>query len=253
MIVVTKETWRRDIEETWAGRQGSGRFPDSSWPEFSCWESAITSTDVSKQWWCGGLQRSDILLNEWYEVFKLVETTNQRKGSWTSLWASRANSGSSSCRSVSDWLSGLTGLCSERGAARRCPEFRKTPRLWPPQAGSQEEAGWEGMAWSVFPFQRTRLCGVWRRSSSAWGHHRGSRHYDGSLPLRGRRLHGHWSVGQKERGDSRFDRFVFQDAIQSKGSHSSGKIRLCVFQLLHSLSFSIVWLINRTALRNQGD
>ena len=73
MIVVTKETWRRDIEETWAGRQGSGRFPDSSWPEFSCWESAITSTDAWKQWWCGGLQRLDVLSDEYFEVLKLVE------------------------------------------------------------------------------------------------------------------------------------------------------------------------------------
>lgn len=80
------------------------------------------------------------------------------------------------------------------------------------------------MAWSVLPLQRTRLCGIWRRSCEAGGRRRGSRRYDGHLALRGRRLYGLRSVGEKERGNMGFDRAVFQDAVQSEGSHSSGKI-----------------------------
>lgn len=79
------------------------------------------------------------------------------------------------------------------------------------------------MAWSASPFQRTRLCRVWSRSSSAGGQHRGSRRYDVRPPLWVRRLCCLWSGGQKKRGNSGFDRFVFQDAIQSERSHSSGK------------------------------
>lgn len=188
------------------------------------------------------------------EDLGFVETTILCLGSSrASLLASCANSSSCSSRraecvsGLAGWLAGsagwLTASCLEFGAVR--PEFRKTSRLRPPQAGSQEEAGWEGMAWSVFPIQRTRFCGVWRRSSSARGHRLGSRHYDGRLPLlRGRWFHGAVAVGQKERGNSGFDRFVFQDAIQSEGSHSSGKTGLFFQCVLSHLSTCLVSVLH---------
>lgn len=105
------------------------------------------------------------------------------------------------------------------------------------------------MAWSVLPFQGTRRSGVWGRSSPVRGHHRGTRSYDGRLLPNGRRLQGLRAVGQKERGNSGFDRFVFQDPVQSKGSNSSGEFDGDTFQCpMEAVCQPLVCVIYWTAL-----
>lgn len=113
----------------------AGRWSASS----SCWESAITSPNVTKAvrttvmrraaevWFCDGCVQ---------DTFEWLGRTNGRVWSWTSPLAGAASCGSHYCLGVGGWPCGLAaGSSQESGAIHRCPEFQETPRLWPPQAG----------------------------------------------------------------------------------------------------------------------